>query len=580
MKKYYINICMFALAALGMSSCGDDFLDEMPDNRTEIDTEEKAVSMLVSAYPTSDYGIITELSSDNVDDMGEKNPYSERFYDQAYHWVDITESSNDDLESFWEKSYNAIAVANEVLASMDKIAQNGGTQAKMDQIRAEALISRAYNHFMLLNVFAKHYNKATANTDLGITYMTEPEVTVNPAYSRQSVAECYSLIEKDIEKALPMIGESYMTVPKYHFNKRAAYAFAARFYLYYEKWDKVITCAEQVLGANPRTMLRDYEAMSKMTQEFDAITQHYIDHTLNCNLLLIPTYSAKGLVIGPYGYAKRYVHCPYIDNNETLSAKHAWGGTNYYMGVKKYSATNLNIDILWKVPYLFEYTDAVAGIGFYHSVATELTCDETLIDRAEAYIMLKEYDKACADMNMWLHNISKSRTEMTPEMITTFYQGIDYSYDDVQKDDEGNPILDEDGNKIIKHKAVATSTIKKHLNPAFVIGEEGSVQECMLQCVLNVRRIQTMHEGKRWFDIKRYGIEIPRRVMNTAGNPVRAYDWLTVDDERRALQIPTKSISAGYMPNPRGVTTKTPDLASDGLGGEMIPESKNNDTSM
>lgn len=574
MKRIYINICMFAMAALGLSSCGDDFLDEMPDNRAEIDTEEKVQALLVSAYPGNNYGVVLELASDNVDDMGEKNPYTTRFYDQCYSWTDITESDNDDMERFWQSSYNAIAAANEALNAIEEISAEKGMTSTLQQAKAEALMCRAYNHFMLLNVFAKHYNKATAESDLGVTYITKPEVTVYPVYNRQSVAECYRLVEKDLEEALPMVGESYMSVPKYHFNKRAAYAFAVRFYLYYEKWDKVITYADQVLGSNPKSMLRDYEAMAAMTQEEDAISQHYIDHTLNCNLLLLPAYSYRGLVFQPYGFAKRYTHCPYIDNNETLSAKYPWGATNYYEGVKKYSATNLIMNIFWKIPLLFEYTDAVAGTGYYHTVNAEFTCDEVLIDRAEAKVMSRDFNGAAEDITLWLHNIAKNTQVLTPEMITTHYNTVDYSYDLVTKDDDGNVLS-------VEPLKACTSTIKKHLNPAFAIDEEGSVQETMLQCVLGVRRIQTIHEGKRWFDIKRYGIEIPRRRMNAAGNPVEAYDWLTKDDPRRAIQMATKVLDAGYTPNPRSNGEKTSFISTDGfLSIPPVKENPDNETQM
>lgn len=553
MKRIYFNICVFAAAVLTVSSCGDSFLDEMPDNRTEIDTEEKVQSLLVSAYPDCGYNVVLELASDNSDDMGETNPYTSRFYDQCYSWTDITESDNDDLERFWQASYSAISAANHALKGLDEIAEKSGWTSSMLQAKAEALMCRAYNHFMLVNVFAKNYNSATSATDLGVTYVTEPETKLYPNDGRQSVAECYSLIEKDLEEALPNVGESYMIVPKYHFNKRAAYAFAARFYLYYEKWDKVIKYADLVLGSNPKSMLRDYSVMATMTQDIDAINQHYIDHTLNCNLLLFTSYSAAGLVFGPYAMCKRYAHCPYIDNNETLSARYPWGNTNYYMGVKKYSGTNVALDIFWKIPMLFEYTDAVAGTGYFHSVSTEFTCDETLIDRAEAKVMLGQYDEAAADLTIWLHNITKSTTVITPDMVMSHYNGVAYSYDD------------ENGNRNMLY----TSTIKKHLNPAFAIDAEGSMQECMLQCVLGVRRIQTIHEGKRWFDIKRYGIEIPRRVMNGAGNPIAVRDWLLKDDPRRALQMGTKVLSAGYTPNPRSNGASTAFVTTDKTGDRL-----------
>jgi hypothetical protein len=73
----------------------------------------------------------------------------------------------------------------------------------------------------------------------------------------------------------------------------------------------------------------------------------------------------------------------------------------------------------------------------------------------------------------------------------------------------------------------------------------------MLQAVLTFRRVETMHLGLRWFDIKRYGIEIPRRIMNADGNPAKKVDFLKKDDPRRALQLPNKVLMAGMEKNPR-----------------------------
>ena len=70
MEKKYIYYPFMVLAmTVALSSC-DDFLDEMPDNRTELDTEAKITSMLVSAYPETNYALLAEMSSDNADDNG------------------------------------------------------------------------------------------------------------------------------------------------------------------------------------------------------------------------------------------------------------------------------------------------------------------------------------------------------------------------------------------------------------------------------------------------------------------------------------------------------------------------------
>ena len=55
----------------------------------------------------------------------------------------------------------------------------------------------------------------------------------------------------------------------------------------------------------------------------------------------------------------------------------------------------------------------------------------------------------------------------------------------------------------------------------------------------------------RWFDIKRYGITVYRRVVNSNAEVVAVTDIMGPDDLRRALQIPQKSRDAGFEANKR-----------------------------
>ena len=66
-----------------------------------------------------------------------------------------------------------------------------------------------------------------------------------------------------------------------------------------------------------------------------------------------------------------------------------------------------------------------------------------------------------------------------------------------------------------------------------------------------MRRIEFLQYGMRFFDVKRYGIEIYRRTLSTKFSVVSVDDKLTVNDERRALQIPKDVVTAGLTPNPR-----------------------------
>lgn len=543
MKMKKLIYIVMASAVLSLTAC-DKFLDVMPDNRTEIDSAEKMRALLVSAYPETDYLLLTEFVSDDVDDYGEANPNTDRFIEQVYNWEDITESDNEDVEMLWGSSYLAIAAANQVLdgilslddSSIDNsekdlkaIAEANGLLGEM----AEALICRAYNHFILVNIFSLQYNSETSDKDLGVTYMDMPEQGLNPKYERQSVKEVYDHIAADLELALPYVTDEYYTVPKYHFNKTAAYAFAERFYLYYEKWDEALKYANLCLGSEPSVLLRDWADQSKMTQDEDVITEHFIDAGLKANLLLMTAYSKMGLCFRNYFTYARFSHGNYQATNEdAIALAKLLGSDNgkfYKMPIAVYSGTNMDRVIFWKLPYLFEYTDPVAQIGYYRSVYPAFTGDMALLERAETNILLGNYIEAAADMNIWLNNISKLSWNLTPEDINDLFKDMDYYKWDV-------------------------STPKKKLNPSFAI-QEGGLQENMLHFVLLLKKVEGLGLGTRWFDVKRYGIEIVRREMGSDGNPLKLLDVLKVDDPRRALQVPVKVSDAGYAKNPRGKST-------------------------
>lgn len=520
--RYNILFKIAAVGALFLVSSCDDYLDKMPDNRAELDSKEKIKKLLVSAYPKSDYILLTELSSDNVDDYTDKNPNYDRFTEQVTYWKDVTESDNESPERVWGALYTSIGAANMALQAIEGM----GNPKELQASRGEALICRAYAHFILVNVFSKHYNKNTSDKDLGVVYMNATETTLNPKYKRETVAQIYLEIEKDIEAGLPLIDDAVYDVPKYHFNKKAAYAFASRFNLYYEKWDKVISYANEVLTNTPSSILCDYKTLAAKGTNFQVRANAFVSPDSKSNLLLVTASSQLGLVFGNYRYATRFNHGSTIASTETIMATGPWGTYNnsrYWAKPFPYLSTNMNKVLFAKLPYLFEYTDPVAGTGYNRTLYPAFTGDEVLLNRAEAYIMKKEFDKAATDLALWENNIINADVALTRELINSFYGALAY-YTPTQP------------------------TLKKTIKPTFTV--EAGEQENFVQCVLHFRRIATLHEGLRWFDIKRYGIEVSRRLID-ANNGITVAATLPVNDERRAMQIPKDVISAGLTPNPR-----------------------------
>ena len=163
----------------------------------------------------------------------------------------------------------------------------------------------------MINITAEQFEQ-------GLPYPTKPETTVSPDYKRGTLKQLYEQIDADIEAALPDVSDDIYTQPKYHFNQKAAYAFAARFNLYYMNYDKVITYASKVLGANPTSLLRNYVPFMSLSNSED-IENRYISSSENANLLLMTAGSKIGRNIS--GSEARFCHNQNVGKYETIWAK-------------------------------------------------------------------------------------------------------------------------------------------------------------------------------------------------------------------------------------------------------------------
>lgn len=143
-----------------LASC-NSFLDETPDNRVELDNLEKASQLLTSAYSIASPAFTDWLSDDFT--------YTHRTtlrpaHIEMYAWEDVT-TGPDEIDTpnfFWYETYNAIAHANEVLAIIDNLPANEEQVDLKNAIKAEALLTRAYGHFMLVN-FSQNNMKQTTH---------------------------------------------------------------------------------------------------------------------------------------------------------------------------------------------------------------------------------------------------------------------------------------------------------------------------------------------------------------------------------------------------------------------------------
>ncbi|MBP3576191.1 MAG: RagB/SusD family nutrient uptake outer membrane protein, partial [Paludibacteraceae bacterium] len=316
MKKNIFII--IALVAMAFAGC--DFLDHEPDMRASIDSKEKVQLLLVSAYTEANSAPLCEYSSDNVIDNNVPDPRTgqanavnplDEMYNEIFAWKPVKQSSNDSPKLIWDAHYTAIATANQALEAIKELEVQG---IKMDAEKGEALLSRAYHHFLLAGVFCQAWkNEEDSKKDLGLTYMMQPETKVAPEYSRGpelvvntdengdtvwiggSLHDTYMNIQRDLEAGLKLVSDEYYNIPRYHFNVKAAHAFAARFYLYKREWAKVVEHADYVLTTTDETTLAMlFDATTNRDQSnIELAFKHYIDVQAPSNLLLIATYSSS-----------------------------------------------------------------------------------------------------------------------------------------------------------------------------------------------------------------------------------------------------------------------------------------------
>ena len=527
----YKGSLMLASVAI-LASCSDQ-LDTLPDNRTTLDTPKKIAGLLVTAYPDRTPTLFNEWMSDNTDYMGAQNSQGNRGGDQYFFWQEQTEGGNDSPEQVWMLYYEGVYKANEALAAIED--QGGPKNDILRNSKGEALLIRAYDHFILANEFCRPYNGKTSTKDAGLYYATgiADFSAAAEQSNRGTVADVYSKIAADIEAGIPLLNDTY-EVPKYHFNKQAAYAFATRFYLYYEKWEKAKEYADKLLGSNPAASLRDYRALQAMplskSEQAVKIAEAYCSASADCNLLVQTSVSNAGMALAPWLISKRYTLTNYLAETELFQSNNIWGtSSNLIWKPFTVNSGESNFALLMKLPREFEIRNTTTGSGYLRTLNVDFTMDEALLNRAEAEIMLGQNDAACADMTIWMKNFFNTNVTLTPTSVQTYFKTVPYAYADAAK---------------------MVPSFKKHISPRFTIDAEGSVQESLLQCLLNFRRIETVHQGMRWMDIRRYNIEIPRRLIGANGRPSKNLDWLEKDDPRQVVQIPQSIREAGVAGNP------------------------------
>lgn len=241
-KFIMLAICFF-LVALSMYSC-DDFVEvDLPNSQLTADGvfEEKttANAAMTDIYAKiRDAGLLTGSATglshllgvytDELDFYGNSQNEAVAFYNNSLI------ASNPDVKNLWNLSYNQIYAANAVIEGVENSINL--PVADRDQLKGEALFVRALIHFYLTNLYGD------------IPYITTTDYIQNRQVKRIPIGTVYNSIKADLEEAVQLVSEDYLSAERLRPNKYTIHALLARVNLYAGLWEEASNEASAVLN--------------------------------------------------------------------------------------------------------------------------------------------------------------------------------------------------------------------------------------------------------------------------------------------------------------------------------------------
>lgn len=264
MKKLIYSILLGA--ALLTGSCSD-FTDVQPKGKNLLTTTDQLEMLLNNEFNISSsdlYVLCGDMirSFDNVPTLINR-PNKTRAaiiitWDEANQdkMAELTSSDGD-----YSGYYGIIGkIANPILSHIDAAEGDEVTKVKL---KCEALVLRAYFHWLLVNKFAKAYNPATAEQDPGIPYVTEEWDVAQPT-EQVSVAKVYENILADLEKAIELNGLPTLAANRMRMSKPCAYAVKALALISMQEFDLAAAAAREALTLN-KTVNNYNEMLTTLT---------------------------------------------------------------------------------------------------------------------------------------------------------------------------------------------------------------------------------------------------------------------------------------------------------------------------
>ena len=260
-NQHIFVLALLAGATMGLTSCGDKFLEEdlITQKSTDNYKTQKGLDELVTgAYQKLkfkfNYIWAIECYNMGIDEFtsGANNMTGWNAYSTS---LNSTETGAN--QPMWDNMYGLVEPANILISNIPQYYSQ--SSANYNTRLGEAYFLRAYAYFELVKQFG------------GVPLKLTPSTGVETVFTRNSLEDCYKQIIDDFEKAYSLLPEKAAQTGR--ITKSAAAHFLAKAHLFraselYDDWnssyksadlDAVIKYGKEVIAAHP--LCQDFEQL-------------------------------------------------------------------------------------------------------------------------------------------------------------------------------------------------------------------------------------------------------------------------------------------------------------------------------
>jgi hypothetical protein len=240
MKRIYKTFTLALAAAMTLSSCSSDLLDEDPSNAITTDniisTSDNVSAVLMGAYDQTGHYLYLTLGQIGMDVMGDDAMISSGAYGfSTYNWhvysYQYIQYANENngwwshyCEYMWRRAYTAINQCNNIIQNADNLPSG------CEDYLAQAHGLRGWNFLNLYYLFCPAYNNPTLGGDNGkglFLRLVPGSADASTDVERSDLKTSFEQIISDLTYAY----EHCTSTSNQYINRRAAALLLARTYL-------------------------------------------------------------------------------------------------------------------------------------------------------------------------------------------------------------------------------------------------------------------------------------------------------------------------------------------------------------